>query len=324
MNRLRAYRAIEGISQEELGDLLGLSPSMISMIEGGRRPFGGDLAALGYSNERFELPEMSEPLHRQRASASATAKKRAQELLRLAGEVFRDLRARTERAPHLTLEPFPPSTSNTDIDELATEVRYALRHEEAGPIRNLTAALERAGVCVVPIVGLDGMDGLSSWVAGVPVIGVSPSVPGDRFRLTLGHELAHLLLHTRRTETTEGEANRFASTLLFPSPEFDAQMPSRPQLRDFVGLKSSWGVSVAALVYRAHEMEFIDDRRYRQLQIQMSKWRRSEPGTFQPVHGELMNRLVEANGGLTDVARDLGVRRSHLIELCNWSHLRVA
>lgn len=67
-----------------------------------------------------------------------------------------------------------------------------------------------------------------------------------------------------------------------------------------------------------------NDRRYRALQIQMSKWRRNEPASFAPVNAELMNRLIHANGGLDSVAREFGVNRKHLQELSNWSHLRVA
>ncbi|TQK73347.1 ImmA/IrrE family metallo-endopeptidase [Nocardioides sp. SLBN-35] len=323
MNRLRSYRMIEGIAQDQLGELLGLSPQMISAVEGGRRSFNGDLAPLGYSNDRLELPDMSEPLHRQRASTKVATRKRAKELIRLAGEVFGELRERTAGAPDLMLRPGAAPISLDDLDDLALDVRYSLRHEESGAIRNLTSLVERAGVCLVPIVGL-GVDGLSSWVGDVPVIGLAPNVPGDRFRLTLGHELAHLLFHKRPTATTEHEANRFASNLLFPQSEFEEQMPDRPQLRDFVALKSSWGVSVAALVYRAHDLEIIDDSRYRALQIQMSKWRRNEPGQFNPVHGELMSRLIETNGGTAAVAKDLGVNPKHLAELGNWSHLRVA
>jgi len=324
VNRLRAYRMIEGASQEDLGELLAISPQMVSAIEAGRRSFAGDLALIGYASERFDLPTMSEPLHRQRASTKVAARKRAQELLRLAGEVFRELLGRTPGSPKLTLEPLPDPISLDELDDVALDVRYSLRHEQSGPIRNLTSLVERAGVCVVPIVGLDGVDGLSSWVDGVPVVGLSPSAPGDRFRLTLGHELAHLLLHKRPSTATENEANRFSTNLLFPQIEFEANMTDRLQLRDFVALKSAWGVSVAALVYRAHDLDYIDDRRYRQLQIQMSKWRRNEPAYFAPVHGELMNRLVETNGGLDSVSRDLGVNRKHLQALINWSHLRVA
>lgn len=324
MNRLRAYREIEGITQSELGEILGISPQMVSAIESGRRVFSGDLGAIGYSPDRFTLPTMSAPLHRHRASTTATAKKRAQELLRLAGEVFSELCARTDRAPRLTVERQPPPTSLEDLEELAVEVRYLLEHEERGPIRNMTAAVERAGVCLIPMGGLPGIDGLSSWVNGTPVIGLSPTVPGDRFRLSLGHELAHLLFHTKKTDQSEHEANRFSASLLIPRAEFDAAMPDRPQLRDFISLKASWGVSVAALVYRAHELGYIDDARYRSLQIQMSKWHKSEPGTFEPVHGHLLARLVDVNGGPSTVASEIGVNKRHLLDLLNWSHLRLA
>lgn len=326
MNRLRAFRDIEGMNQEDLGTILGISPQMVSAVESGRRTFSGDLTTIGYAPGRMILPNMSSPLHRHRASTSASATKRAKELMRLAGEVFAELRDRTDRAPQLRLErqaenaPVPPDA----LEDLAIDVRCALDHEETGPIQNLTAAVERSGVCIIPIAGLPGIDGLSAWVNGVPVIGLSPNVPGDRFRLSLGHELLHLLVHVYKTDSTESEANRFAGALLVPFSEFDAAMPDRPQLRDFIAMKSAWGVSVAALVYRAHDLGYIDDRRYRALQIQMAKWRKSEPGTFAPVHGQLFGRLVEANGGEEIVAASMGVNRRHLAELLNWSHLRLA
>jgi Zn-dependent peptidase ImmA (M78 family) len=234
------------------------------------------------------------------------------------------MRVRVDGVSPQTIERTEPPRTAQDLEELAVETRYLLRQQSEGPIRNLTAAVERAGVCVVPIVGLDSIDGLSAWVEGVPVIGGSPTVLGDRLRLTLSHELAHLTFHTRMTDTTEPEANRFAGALLFPQAEFDAQMADRPQLRHFIAMKSAWGVSVAALVYRAHELDHIDDKRYRALQIQMSKWHRAEPATVDPVHGELFGSVVGAGGGVKKVAQALGVHRRHLRDLCNWSHLRAA
>ena len=325
MNRLRSHRDLEGMSQHELGALLGISPQMVSAIESGRRSYAGSLEVIGYRDDRFVIPAMSEPLHRQRMSTGVTARKRAKELLRLAGEIFAELSARTERAPHLRLQKYPTPQSSDEMENIATDVRSVLDHEDTGPIQNLTAAVERAGVCLVPIFGLQGIDGLSSWVNGVPVIGLSiSSVPGDRFRLTLAHELGHLLIHARYADGTEGQANQFASALLFPKADFEAAMPERPQLRDFIALKASWGVSVAALIYRSHELEYVNDVRYRALQIQMSKWHRSEPGFFDPIYGTLLPRLVEVNGGLSSVATDLGINRRHLADTITWSHLRVA
>jgi transcriptional regulator with XRE-family HTH domain len=66
LNRLRSYRFIEDINQEELGRRLGISTPMVSAIESGRRAVSPDLmqvcsSALGYSEERLDILDMSEP-----------------------------------------------------------------------------------------------------------------------------------------------------------------------------------------------------------------------------------------------------------------------
>ncbi|MGB8402472.1 MAG: ImmA/IrrE family metallo-endopeptidase, partial [Mycobacterium sp.] len=286
--------------------------------------FGGDLEVLGYSNDRLVLPDMSDPIHRARASTAVAAKKRAKELLRLAGEVFGELLTVTAKAPNILLQRQIPVTGPDEIEELAVELRGVLGQEDCGPIRNLTALVERAGVCLVPIANLPGLDGISAWVNGVPVIGLNPAVSGDRFRFSMAHECGHLMFHDRRHDTVENEANHFSGALLFPRDDFDAAMIDKPKLTDFVQLKGNWGMSAAAIIYRAHQLDYIDDARYRALQIQMSKWRKNEPGEFQPVMGSLFPRLVEVNGGATDVAKRLGVNAKHLRELVNWTRLRLA
>jgi Zn-dependent peptidase ImmA (M78 family) len=297
---------------------------MVSAIESGLRPLTVDLSLLGYAEDRFTLPDMSAPLHRQRADTTVGTMLRAKELLRLAGELYLELRARTKGTPTTTIERLSRPRSVEEIEELAVEVRFMLSQDEHGPIRNLTAAVERAGVCLVPIVGLPRIAGLSSWVNGVPVIGISPEMPGDRFRFSLAHELGHLLLHLRKDENTETDANRFAGAILIPQADFDDAMPERPFLKDFISLKSSWGMAVSALVYRAHELEHVDDKRYRALQIQMSKWRKQEPAEFAPAHGQLLPRLVETNGGIGTVSTDLGFNRKHVANVTDWRHLRAA
>ena len=53
-----------------------------------------------------------------------------------------------------------------------------------------------------------------------------------------------------KSPVSEDQANRFAGALLMPESELLAALPSAPTVRDFIGLKASWGMSVAALVYR--------------------------------------------------------------------------
>lgn len=323
MNRIRSYRAIEGVNQAEVGRVLGISPQMVSSIEKGSRALSVPLTPLGYRDERADVPAMTEPLHRQKAVTKVSATGRAKELLRLAGEVFAELRAERLSGPVAELQPMAQPMSDLEIDDLASDLRCGLfGHEEHGPIRNLTQAVERAGVCLVPIVGLQGIDGISSWVDGQAVIGLSVDVPGDRFRFTLAHEVAHLTMHRRKGDETEAQANRFASSLLVPPEDFVAALPRNPMLRDFVSLKGVWGVSVAALVFKAHELGRVDDDRYRALQIQMSKWRRTEPGEFAPAVGKAFAALVDQRGGIASVATQLGVNPGHLAEVVDWRFLR--
>ncbi len=327
MNRLRAYREIEQISQAELASLLGVSGALVSQIEaGGRRADNLDWEVLGYAPRRLVLPAMSDPMHRHRASTRIASLKRARELLRLAGEVFGELAAKTPRSPSNLLDRFPSPHGDEDVTRFARDTRRnVLGTEDAGPIRNLTAAVERAGICMVPLPELPGIDGISAWVEDQPVIGIAPAVPGDRFRLTLGHELGHLAMHRRPGPMIEDEANRFSTVLLMSDEEFDEALPDRPTLKDFLAIKANWGLSVASLIYRAHHhADRLDEARYKSLQIQMSqRWAKvDEPGRFEPVHGQLFAKLVDANGGVATVAEDLGVKESHLRSLVTWRHLR--
>ena len=326
MERLRAFRHLEGLTQKEMGDLLRIPHQSISHAEAGRRQLiEPDVSATGYSTERFgRLPSMSEPLHRQRASTREATRKRAKELLRLAGELFTELSSRTPRSPRMHVETLAPPMSLHEVEDRATELRVGvLRHEETGRIANVTSAVERAGVCLVPIVGLAGVDGLSSWVDGQPVVGLDPQQPGDRFRFTLLHELGHLTMHRSKSDVTEDEANRLAGAVLIPESDFDLAMEGSPTISDFIELKKHWGMSVAALVYRARELGYVDDHRYRSLQIQMSKWRRIEPAMFDAAHGKLLPKLVELNGGVSKVSREMGINPAHIKEVTQWSGLRV-
>lgn len=327
MNRLRAYRELEGLTQVQLGEMLGVSGAMISQIESGAKSADPiDPRVLGYSRRRLALPDMGESMHRRKSTTRISSLKRAREFIRLAGEIYTELAAITPKAPPVLLERLAAPTSDYEIEQAARSVRVEiLSCSDEGPINNLTAAVERAGICLIPLPDLAGMDGISAWVEGQPVIGLAPNAPGDRFRLTLSHELGHLVMHRKATPTIEDEANRFAACLLMSDDEFEDALPDHPKLIDFLQIKGNWGISVAALVYRAHAAGLIDDRRYRSLQIQMSsEWAHAhEPASFDPVHGRAFQRLVEAHGGAREVARRLEVNPQHLAALCTWNHLRL-
>jgi hypothetical protein len=82
------------------------------------------------------------------------------------------------------------------------------------------------------------------------------------------------------SHTVEAEANRFAAEFLLPRQSVLDQFPHRPVWPRLQALKEHWGVSIAALLYRARELGVYNDVTYRNAMQKMSQagWRRQEPG----------------------------------------------
>lgn len=127
--------------------------------------------------------------------------------------------------------------------------------------------------------GTARVDGLSQWIDDYPVVLINSRAPTDRKRLTLAHELGHLVLHSEDvTVDVETETNAFAAEFLMPAEVI------RPQLRTLtVGrlhdLKREWGVSMQALIERAHGLNLITAAQRTNLYKSLSArgWRTSEP-----------------------------------------------
>jgi Zn-dependent peptidase ImmA (M78 family) len=73
-----------------------------------------------------------------------------------------------------------------------------------GPVESVTELIEDAGAFVIQIgFKTNLLDALSFRLPGLPpLIFMNSEMPGDRYRYTLAHELAHLILHNQ-PETDE-------------------------------------------------------------------------------------------------------------------------
>lgn len=192
------------------------------------------------------------------------------------------------------------------------ETRRALRLEPSDPVRNLTRAMERAGIAIAPLVKngdpdelLHGHDGVS-WASPEAehlLIGYVPGKPGDRERFSKGHELGHLVLHTRRPwvleKIREREAHRFAGALLIPAEAVEGSVSNSLSLNGFVALKAQWGVSIAALINRAKDLDLISDSRAKSLWIQLSSkgWRKQEPVVVENEEPRLLWQMLASKFG---------------------------
>jgi Zn-dependent peptidase ImmA (M78 family)/transcriptional regulator with XRE-family HTH domain len=299
--RLRTLRDLLGLTQEQLAEASGVPQSWISQVEtAAREATEGPLRAIAAATDTpmrfFEVQPTTVPLDSLRFRKLASASKiKTRRVHAFFGESFRVTEALLGRERYPT-PPLPHTTDKTltqdRVEELAEQTREALRLAPDKPIPHLTRALERAGVAVAPLVFTDDPDdppssgghfGVSYWAGvGEPaLVGFFPGSQGDRARFTLGHEVAHLVLHTFRpwAADAEAEANTFSTALFMPRKRAEDYISERTSLTDYARLKATWGISIQALIMRGWTLGLLSDTRKRSLFVQLSSkgWRKQEP-----------------------------------------------
>ena len=186
-----------------------------------------------------------------------------------------------------------------------------------GPVRNLVGWLESAGCLIIEeSFGTPRVDGMSQWIGGQPVIYVNADAPTDRKRLTLAHELGHLVLHsTEVVEDVEEQANGFAAEFLMP---LDVIKPQLRNLRIDVlpDLKRKWGVSMAALIERSYRAGLLPaSKRVNMYKIFSSRgWR-----TREPVSDELPVERPSLAEAITQALLDRGLTAQEIAGIAGFA-----
>ncbi len=155
--------------------------------------------------------------------------------------------------------------------------------------------------------GVAAIDAYSLHTGARPIIVLNP-VKDDyyRQRFDVAHELGHLVMHQDAEpggKIAEEQANRFASELLMPAEQIAPFLPSSTAGRawnQLADLKEHWGVSLAALLFRARALGVMGDVSYRNAMVRMSQngWRRAEPGRISTL--EMPSMLARAREVLAD------------------------
>ncbi|WP_244448077.1 ImmA/IrrE family metallo-endopeptidase [Neorhizobium vignae] len=191
-----------------------------------------------------------------------------------------------------------------DVDELggADKVAQFLRRTwmvPEGPIKNLTALCERAGILVIVCDFVENVDGLTMRLRDTPpIIFLNSKAPADRRRHSLAHELGHLLMHSVPTEEMESEADLFAGEFLVPATQLRSDLiGGKVTLERLVQLKRYWRVSVASLLFRAGSARMITENQTSYLWRQLSArgWRKTEPAEtqFAPEPTRLWEHIID-------------------------------
>ncbi|MFI6758844.1 ImmA/IrrE family metallo-endopeptidase [Micromonospora sp. NPDC050417] len=209
--------------------------------------------------------------------------------------IERHLRLPELRLPHLDLaDPAGPD----DVRAAATTAREAFSLAQA-PVPHMVRLLESYGVIVLALPDVsERVDAFSHWYGQRPFVFLSPAKDDKaRSRMDTAHELGHLLMHHDAepgSQILEREATAFASEFLAPTVVLRDELPARLDFDRLHELKRRWGISLKALVSRAHELGVYRDHTYRRGMSLLAQWGYPEPGDLGPREApSLLGKAVE-------------------------------
>ena len=296
--RLRQARLMRGVTQQQVVDRLAdlgvtLTKAGLSKYErGGSVPSASLLLKLSKSlgvPPRYVLEEPQITIEWMAFRKHLCVPKKKQEQIKaLAGmKAERQVWLQEKLFPD-TAEELPPPTKTKNPEEaeqMAERLRSAWGISD-NPIESLTETLEDRGCVVVEYAegdqDFDGLCGIISKRFGVVV--TNTNVPDDRRRLTMAHEVGHLLMDCHDLPIREEErlAYRFAGALLVSKGAVQRELGAkrrRLSIEELKLLKMKYGLSMQAWIHRALDLDIISRGHYQSLCRHFSTrgWRRREP-----------------------------------------------
>ena len=294
--RLKQARLLAGMTQRELASALGdagfkITAAAISKYEKGKSFPTAHFMLLASSvlgvPGTYLLHEPLRPVEwigfRCRARLGETARK----IIKIYAEDRAD--AQSELRDLLYPErdydfPSIPVSSLKDAESAAEQLRE-LWDVGDRPLDNLVQMAEDREVIVIDWADKTGLfDGLSGWCGDRPVTVVNSRFPLDRRRLTLAHEIGHLVMNLSIDADADDEALafRFAAALLAPADHVSRELPGRSHhlsWDELKVLKRKYGLSMSAWVRRAYDLNIISYSTYKAMNIEYKSlgWHKGEP-----------------------------------------------
>jgi len=340
-NKLKTARSLTGMSTRTVAAKLvgrfSISHATIANYESGRSvPPMDVLAALA---DLYDRP-LNWFLERGKSLTGThyrnlKSRTRVAELHRFEADVQRwidayvALERRLNRPLTASITDFRPSRRATPPD-LARDVRRKLGIKEDAPISSVVSVLERFGVRVLENPTELRVDGLAAKYGKEYIVVLNPTVSNDRGRMNAAHELAHVLLgdcDTDQAESKEVEqrAFDFASHFLLPNGQLKRAFEGQSMVR-LIHFKEQFGISLAAMVYRAEKLGFIKQETAKTLWIEFARrgWKSNEPGQVRPDRATRFEQLIDealmkGKLSLRELADLAGVRPEAIRERLNFA-----
>ena len=125
--------------------------------------------------------------------------------------------------------------------------------------------LESNGIKIIEIEHDEKFSGTCNKAGDVPVIIINKNMSAERKRITIFHELGHLLLHFAEGVNEEQLSTIFANEILIPSDKFRnliGESRHDISLVELQAIQKEYGISVDALMAKAAQLNIITPRRY--------------------------------------------------------------
>ncbi len=324
-NQLTFAREYRGYTQKGLASAIpGLSQSNLSKFEHGMGILSDDVLSriMGFLNFPMAFLDLNinnniENKHyRSKASISASKKRMIDRQIALIAYCF-DWFSDFVELPEYNFGSYDLEEGFSPED-VARQTRRKLRLGME-PIRNICTLCEANGVFIYRMdTDCDEFDGVSLITdKGNHLIIINGNRSNDRTRLTIAHELGHIMMHENidvfinPTRNKEKEATAFAAEFLMPESVIKNSLYCL-KMSQIVSLKTYWLTSMSSIVERAKVLGVIDKTRYTFLRCEFSRnhWNKKEPmdvtldspsvvkQTLELVSGELCYTNKEIVNGL--------------------------
>jgi Zn-dependent peptidase ImmA (M78 family) len=287
-NRIKAARTLAGLSYRELADKLQppVSHNLLSRYEKQEITPGSDMLlalgkALNVKTDYFFMPfDLAIEKIEFRKKSKLPAKEEASIKQQVTDHIAR----------YLEIEQFLQISSgfnnplharcieNAEQAETAAEALIEAWGLGRNGIPHVYEMLEDNEIKLYEMDAAPAFDGLSGHANGViPVIVVNKNFPTERKRFTALHELAHLVLkfpQTMEQQQMEKLCHRFAAALLLPQQTLFRELGhkrSSVMPIELIPIKENYGISMAAIMARARQLDIVSDYTFRQFCIWLNK-----------------------------------------------------
>jgi len=178
-------------------------------------------------------------------------------------------------------------TSYDDVEVAVGKIKEAWELGE-DPIKNVIELLEDNNIKVIEIESGDDFVGLATW-EGIknPVVVVNSTLPPDRKRFTVLHELGHILMKVNDLPEKEREkyCHYFAGAMLIPKKSLIKELgPSRSRiyLNELIYLKKQFGASIQSIMFRAKHLGIVTESNFKSFMtyFSMKGYKKKEPGEY--------------------------------------------